>query len=178
MKVVSEFLCGYHKSHFWPLLIYWSITLKRNFVPDHITCQKSEREIKQSIFWGLPIVDGVKIERKTFFAFELSLGLIMEKIPLPQISLTFCKTAILSLFYLAISKTDEISLSPGTPPWLNYHRNCPSYNFLDDSILKGNSYLKSLSFKVVSFSAFCLHRVPLVMNDWQDWEGSPCHSLS
>ena len=106
------------------------------------------------------------------------LGTEMEKIPLPQISLTFCKTAILSLFYLAISKTDEISLSPGTPPWLNYHRNCPSYNFLDDSILKGNSYLKSLSFKVVSFFAFCLHRVPLVMNDWQDGEGSPCHSLS
>ena len=89
----------------------------------------------------------------------------MEKVPVLQMSLTFCQRAILSLFYLAISKTDEINLSPGTLPSLNYHQNCPSYNFLDDSILKGNSYLKSLSFKVVSFSAFCLHRVPLVMND-------------
>ena len=61
-------------------------------------------------------LDAVKIENNKFFAFELSLGLKMEKVPLPQISLTFCKTAILSLFYLAISKTDEISLSPGTPP--------------------------------------------------------------
>ena len=160
------------------MLIYWSMTLRKKFVPSHITCQKLETEIKQNIFWGLPIVDGVKIEHKKFFAFELSLGQKMENIPLPQIALTFCQRIIRPLFYLAISKTDEISLSPGTPSWLNYHRNCPSYNFLDDSILKGNSYLKSLSFKVVSFSAFCLHRVPLVMNDWQDWEGSPCHSLS
>ena len=85
-------------------------------MPSHITCQKLEREIKQNIFWGLPIVDGVKIEHKKFFVFEFSLGLKMEKDPVLQMSLTFCQRAILSLFYLAISKTDEINLSPGTLP--------------------------------------------------------------